>query len=633
MKKLFTLIFTSTIFFAQAQDGTLDLTFGTNGKAYNQSVEAASRTVTFVQPDGKILQNSNSYNNGQTYAAVRYNANGSIDNTFGTNGMVTTEVSTFQDNSATIAAQPDGKVIVGGGSYFISGDGMHLTSSLVLIRYNADGTLDNSFDADGKMLYDEPGYLATAYNIKVLANGKILVAGFVNDESETIRYGLLARFNANGSIDNTFGTNGRIIHIVGTANNDIYNLALQADGKIVVAGTATVAGHAQYVALRFSSEGVPDNSFGTNGQSIVNITNYQSSVKSVAVQPDNKVIIAGNSKFIAGDPDKFTIVRLKADGSLDETFASTGILSFNSSNRDGSFYSILIQQDNKIVLGGTLTSYNIITQRTTSDFLIYRYTSAGVLDPTLTNDFALGQSGTTGASGQIFLNGGTDDLWGNIAFQGTKLIVGGTSSYQPQGNPFEVPRLFVARLNNSVGTVLPLKLVDFTATAAGQSSRLNWHTEQETGTKTFEIQRSTDGIHFEKIGTVAANGSPHGQTPYSFTDLAPAKGINYYRLKILDADGKFTLSDVRTVSFGSTFTASFSCYPVPSKGMINLIFAGNEKGGLLTVRNMAGAEVKKLTITAGITTERLDLSMLPKGVYNISMVQSGKVATQQVILQ
>jgi uncharacterized delta-60 repeat protein len=633
MKKIFTLILASMIFFAQAQDGTLDLTFGTNGKAYNQSVDGASRTVTFVQADGKILQNSNSYNNGQTFAAVRYNANGSIDNTFGTNGMVSTEVSTFQDNSNTITAQPDGKVIVGGQSYFIAENGMDLTGSLVLIRYNIDGTLDNSFDADGKMLYDVPGYLASAYNIKVLANGKIVVAGFLSDQNQIVRYGLLARFNANGSIDNTFGTNGLIIHNVGTANNDIYNLALQADGKIVVAGTATVSGHAQYVALRFSSEGVPDNSFGTNGQSIINITNYQSSVKSVAVQPDNKVIIAGNSKYIAGDPDKFTIVRLKEDGSLDETFASTGILSFNSSNRDGSFYSILIQQDNKIVLGGILTSYNIITQRTTSDFLIYRYTSAGVLDPTLTNDFALGQSGTTGASGQIYLNGGTEDLWGNIAFQGTKLIIGGTSSYQPQGNPFEIPRLIVARINNSIGSVLPLKLVDFAATAIGQSARLNWHTEQETGTKTFEIQRSADGIHFQKIGAVAATGGPHGQTPYSFTDLTPSKGINYYRLKILDTDGKFTWSDVRTVSFSSTFTASFSCYPVPSKGMINLVFGSNEKGGLLSVRNMAGAEVKRFTIAAGISTERLDLSILPKGVYNISMVQAGKSATQQVILQ
>lgn len=635
MKKIFTTFFLLASLLVKAQDGTIDISFGANGKSFNQSVDGSSRATTFVLPDGKIVQNSNTYNNGPVFAAVRYNADGSIDNTFGTNGTVSTEVSSFSDNSYTITGQPDGKIIIGGESFFSDETFTHTKGSLVLIRYNVDGSLDNSFDGDGIMLLDIEGYAAAnAYNIRVLDNGKILVAGFVGDENGIVYHSLLSRFNSDGSLDNTFGENGKIVSLVGSGNNDINNLALQKDGKIVLAGSATIGGHSQFVALRFSSDGVPDNSFGTNGQSIINITNYLTSVSSVAVQPDNKIIIAGNSTFIAGDPDYFTIVRLKEDGTLDNTFNGNGKILLNSSNRGGILNSVLIQQDNKILLGGTLKIYNIITQRTTSDFILLRYSSEGVIDPTLISDYSLGQQGTTGGTGKIFLDEGTTDQYGNIAFQGTKIIVGGTSTYDFQG--FDRPRLIVARINNNVGAALPLKLTSFTAKANNENVVLEWQTDQEINTKSFEIERGTNGIKFEKIESVKAAGFSNVVKRYQFTDEQPFTGVNYYRIKMIDQDEKFTHSESRKISFNNLSGKAVQYYPVPTNGLLNVAFndAFTSQSRSIRIVNAAGVLVKEINLSANQTPLlSIDLSVFSRGIYFIQMKTSNANSTQRIVFQ
>ncbi len=300
-------------------NGSLDTSFDIDGKVMTDFASSDDRGYSvIVQADGKILVAGWG---GGNFGLVRYNANGSLDTSFDIDGRVTTNIG-GQSYGQGITLQPDGKILVAGTSY--NGH------TFALARYNVDGSLDRNFDTDGVVTTAFGGGWDWGYSVTVQADGKILVAG------ETIINGsrdfALARYNTNGSLDTSFDTDGKVTTNFGAIERG-YSVAVQADGKILVAGENSVNnGNAYFALARYNSDGGLDPSFDTDGRVTTNfgrnVTAY-----SIAVQPDGKILVAG------GWFD-FALARYNTDGSLDTTFdrrtsSLTGAVTISGSATQG----------------------------------------------------------------------------------------------------------------------------------------------------------------------------------------------------------------------------------------------------------------------------------------------------------
>src|SRR5215831_3833925 len=277
-----------------AQSG-LDTSFGTGGKVttdFAGGTGAAARTVV-VQPDGKILVAGLAVFNGAfDFALARYNSNGTIDTSFGTGGTVTT-VFDFPGNSDrvfTIVQQPDGKFVAVGST-------VNLFANFALARFNANGTLDTSFGTGG-IVTTAFRVSAEATSAVVQSDGKIVAAGYANlgggDDFALVRY------NSNGTLDASFGTGGKVTTAFlsqGFSLAQANSVAVQPDGRIVAAGIAAVGGGFDFALARYNSNGTLDASFGTGGQVTTDFLSQGISLaqaNSVAVQPDGRIVAAGN---------------------------------------------------------------------------------------------------------------------------------------------------------------------------------------------------------------------------------------------------------------------------------------------------------------------------------------------------
>ncbi len=269
-----------------------------------------------------------------------FSAPGELDPTFNGDGIVTYD-SGIDDTGWGVAIQSDGKIVVVGGSY--NGTNEYLK----LLRYNSDGTLDDSFGVNGVVTYGNG--IAFGNALAMQEDGKIVATGFESNGSNGDV--LLLRFNGNGTLDTAFGTNG-VVRYNGAANGDDEGntVTIQADGKILVAGY-TWNGFSNYddlLVLRYNSDGTPDTAFGTNGAVTYNSTsNSTDSAESIAVQTDGKIIIAGYSTVVGGP--SLLVLRYKSDGSLDDTFATHGVVTYGSYDQG---YSSALQQDGKLVVTG-----------------------------------------------------------------------------------------------------------------------------------------------------------------------------------------------------------------------------------------------------------------------------------------
>jgi uncharacterized delta-60 repeat protein/gliding motility-associated-like protein len=331
-----------------AQPGSLDLSFDNDGKVttdFGSSTDYAWSAA--IQSDGKIVVAGYS-NNGPNidFALVRYNADGSLDNTFDNDGKVTTDFGNSDDVGRAVAIQIDGKIVVAGSSFQGS------ISNFALVRYNADGSLDNTFDSDGKVTTVIGSISDYGYSVAIQSDGKIVVAGYSYSGS---KYDLaLVRYNTNGSLDNTFDSDGKVTTDFERTDYGKYSLAIQSDGKIVVAGRTLNVSDDDFALVRYNIDGSLDNTFDSDGKLTTAIGSDNDFGYSVAIQSDGKIVVAGSS--YSGSNWNFALVRYNADGSLDNSFDIDGKVTtdFGSDNDFG--YSVAIQSDGKIVVAGQ--SYN-----------------------------------------------------------------------------------------------------------------------------------------------------------------------------------------------------------------------------------------------------------------------------------
>ncbi len=344
-----------------AQPGTLDTTFGANG-VVTTTVTPFTNLVNeiAIQPDGKII----AVGSGDSMEVVRYNVNGSLDTSFNGTGMA---VSTPGD-ALGVAIQPDGKIIV------VGNDGNIANIDLKVVRYNANGTLDTSFDGDGIVTTAIAGGTDVAYGVAVQSDGKIVVSGRSDTPPNFQTSYAVIRYNANGSVDTSFGTQGIIVPAM-SGNVFAHQLALQADGKIVVACNRISNGERILVMLRYTSGGQPDPAFGVNGI-VETRVGIGVEYAAVALQTDGKIVVSCSGFTNASSYD-FWVVRYNTDGSLDDTFGNMGLAQtpIGPGTALDQAKALVIQPNGKIVVGGRAPS------GVNSNFVAVRYNKNGSLDP------------------------------------------------------------------------------------------------------------------------------------------------------------------------------------------------------------------------------------------------------------
>ncbi len=305
-------------------DGTLDSTFGNQGFAITDffgANDTASSVV--IQPDGKILVAGTAYNNagGADFALARYNVNGTLDSSFGSSGKVTTSLFNL-DIARSVALDSNGRIVVAGSSI---STGFYVVS---LVRYNTDGSLDVTFDADGKVTTNIFGGNSNsdAYAVAIQSDGRTIVVGDANVPGIISDFGVL-RYNSNGSLDTTFDNDGKVTTDFASSGDFARSVVLQQDGKIVVAGTAN-PGQA-FALARYNTNGSLDSSFDGDGKVVTNfLPSIEEFTNTVSIQPDGKIIAAGRVLPSVGNTD-FAIARYLPDGALDPQFDGDGMLTTN----------------------------------------------------------------------------------------------------------------------------------------------------------------------------------------------------------------------------------------------------------------------------------------------------------------
>lgn len=333
-------------------NGKVDSTFGNNGKATGTTDPDASEGCNGIalQQDGKIVVSSSGTDN-QHFILARYTSDGHLDQSFGTNGIVKTIWGNWIQYPK-LSVQSDGKIIAGGQGY-ISGQ----TRDFVLIRYNSNGSLDNTFGAFGKVNTSFSRPIATLTSLVVLSDGKILTAGFTDSTGILHEKYAVAKYNSDGSLDNSFGTGGKLEPFLSNYYQDgtLSSVIVQLDGRIVLAGgyydpNLAFVGYA--CLIRLNSNGTFDNSFGNNGLLLENFDTAffgpSNSFLGIVMQTDNKLIAVGQLHYNFNDSTNWAISRYKSNGVIDTTFGLNGRIVFYLAG--GWPNSVSLQSSGKILV-------------------------------------------------------------------------------------------------------------------------------------------------------------------------------------------------------------------------------------------------------------------------------------------
>ena len=335
-------------------DGSLDLSFGTNGTVTTPGVDNASALA--IQPDGKIIAGGGY----SMFELARYNTNGSLDTSFGSNGLATVPFSNGDGHVRAVRLQSNGKIIAAG--YAADANGK---DQFTLARFNANGTLDTTFGSGGTVMTTFAGVatLSQAYGAGIEPDGRIVAGGFAlyATSGATVECDLAAaRYQTNGALDFSFGSLGRATNNVGGGTLDFaYAMAIQPDGKIVLAGGSGINtlppiqyGNGNvFVALsRLDTNGAPDMTFGNNGSVITQIGAFSDYALSLAIQSNGKILVAGASQ---NGTYEWFVQRYNSDGSTDSSYGDNSVrfLDFGSGTNEYA-YALAVDSSGRAVVAG-----------------------------------------------------------------------------------------------------------------------------------------------------------------------------------------------------------------------------------------------------------------------------------------
>jgi uncharacterized delta-60 repeat protein len=343
------------------QQGDLDSTFNKEGYALYEGWNKDSYMGAAIQPDGKILVSTGISNGTDSDVAVlRYNPDGTLDTDFAAGGVFIYDRDNGDDCGRFLAVDVDGRITLTG--YVHNGDDV----DVLIMRLNANGTLDNAFGGDGVVFFRVEGRDNYGRAIAVQDDGTILVTARSTGDGASVA--LLLKVDAYGSPDTSFGTDGVAIY-QGTKGNDGFrDLAVQPDGKIVVTGyTSTDAGF-EILTARYDANGSLDPTFGTDGIARFDGGHGNAGARGVVIQADGKLVVSGSNSN--GTDLDVIVLRYTADGSLDPGFGTEGVVIYDSGTGNDNGRRLTLQEGGKIVVVGNThngTDYDALVLRYDSE--------------------------------------------------------------------------------------------------------------------------------------------------------------------------------------------------------------------------------------------------------------------------
>lgn len=396
-----------------AARGDLDPTFGSAGKVTTDFGGVDRAWAVARQRDGKLIAAGERFDPGPAddFLLARYTVRGALDPTFDTDGKVSTDFGGRFDYAADVLVQPDGKILAVGAGF----QEPVRPIDFALARYNANGSLDGGFGGGGKVLMTfAPNSLDAANAVAIQRDGKIVAAGRTRSPGGRYDFGV-ARFLPTGALDPSFDGDGQVITPVTTADDDIFDLEIQQDGKLVVAGWS-LGDRVDMAVARYNADGSLDPSFDGDGVLLGPFAPAGSAAFDIALQPDGKIVLAGSE-----------LVRLNPDGTVDRSFGGGG----RALLPQMSAFAVELQPDGRILGVGTMS-----TGPSSADFAVVRLTRSGTVDTSY------------GRGGRVTTDFGAYEQ-GNAAVLGPdgKLAVVGFSSQAPDSGPsdFAVARYVAIR--------------------------------------------------------------------------------------------------------------------------------------------------------------------------------------------
>lgn len=346
---------------SQAQPGTLDATFGTNGVVTTQASGGTNLVIAIaIQSDGKVIAVGEG---SGVMHVMRYTVNGTLDTTFNGTGRAESTAGTAH----AVAIQPDGKIVV------VGDNGPTADLDIKVVRYNTNGTFDTTFDGDGIVTTAIGGGTDIGHAVVIQPDGKLIVSGRSDTPPNFQTSYAIIRYNANGSIDTSFGNQGiRIPQLSG--NSFPRHMALQSDGKIVIVHNRIVSGAQKLVVLRYDSSGQPDPTFGVDGY-IDTSVGIGLEYEAVELQTDGKIVVSCSGYTNATTYD-FWVIRYNTNGSLDDSFGDNGMVRtpIGPGGSIDQAKGVAIQANGKIVVAGRAPNVP------NSNFVTVRYNRNGSLD-------------------------------------------------------------------------------------------------------------------------------------------------------------------------------------------------------------------------------------------------------------
>ena len=409
---------------AWGQSGVLDQTFGSGGivVAPIGSANDFGRAVA-IQDDDRIVVAGYSTGTNDNFSVARFDLDGGLDTSFGGTGVVVTPIGSDVDRAFAVAVQDDAKIVVGG---FRRDSG---AEAFALARYHASGALDTGFDGDGKVV-TPIGTLEDVVNaVAIQDDGKIVAVGYSRTAAN--RDVAIARYQANGALDTSFSLDGKHTFGIGTGNDEALAVAIDGDGKILIAGYAGTA-RDMFVA-RLTASGTLDPDFHAGaGLRTITFGTGDESAESIALLDDGRILVAGYARI--GTVDNFAVARLDASGALDTTLDGDGRLT----TAIGTFSqgkAVAVDVNDRFVVAGTGRFAG------SDDFAVARYEADGSLDSLF---------GGTGTVNTPVGGSGSDEVHG-VAIQADAKVVAVGTARTGSARDFGLIRILVDDCGN--GTV------------------------------------------------------------------------------------------------------------------------------------------------------------------------------------
>jgi len=445
MKAIYLFILHITLFtpaFVMAQAGNPDPDFSSNGlvtTSFYSAKHTAANSV-LIQKDDKILVSGYSGVPGNLDRAVlvRYHPDGTLDNTYNGNGKIMISYPGNHSYMISSIQLPDERILS-----LVSLDN-NSNDSIALYCFHPNGSLDPAFNTDGMATlnlgtaYQEPTSLALQYD------GKIVIGGYVGRQDEDFDKFFVVRFMPNGTPDITFGDDGVTITEVGEGYTNIGSILIQPDGKIIAAGNGIFNDLEKFAVARYEVNGALDNSFGEEGIAIASFSNSNARATGAVLQPDGKIVLGGYATAIGGNHD-FAVARFTTEGSLDNSFHGDGLTTIEVTTFADYARAILLQPDGKIVLGG-LTHSNM---EGGSNMSLVRLTVNGIPDYTFDNDGIVEFAAVSVNSDEIY----------SIAMQDDGKIVAAGYARNGDYNEIAVARFLSGLTVSTHEVAIPIKAI------------------------------------------------------------------------------------------------------------------------------------------------------------------------------